>query len=186
MDIEQRVKPLGPLGELDEIAFQAFGHGVEEAPHGPWREGFMSGLAPFIEHTGDILVRANADIRGADDQIMNRAIIQIGQLVGADAGILMMPALDQLTNSPLDELGQIPVNKPSMFPGNLHLAAEAEVVTNEDTGSRNNASRENFVMAIPKAENPAVIGIGLFPLNFEQAEVAVTVMGQAVGLIADV
>ena len=186
MNIQKRMKSLGPLGELDQVALEGFSHGIEEAPHGAGREGFMPGLTPFSEHARDILVRANADIRGADDQVMRRAIIQISQLVGADAGILVMPRLDQLTNCPLDELWQIPVNKPSMFPGNLHLAAEAEVVTNEDTGSRNNASREGLVVAIAQAENPAVVGIGLFPLHLEEAKISAPVMRQGVSLIADV
>ena len=185
MDIQERMKPLGPFGQLDEVAFEAFRHGIEETPHRARREGFMPGLTPFVEHARDKLIRADTDIRGPDDQIMSRAIIQIGQLVGADASVLVVPAFNQLADGSLDELREVTVNVTSVFPADLHLAAEAEIVADEHAGSRDNASREHLIMAVTEAENPAVIGIGLFPLHFEQTEVTAAVVGQTVSLIAD-
>lgn len=42
----------------------------------------MPRFAPFVQHTGNELIRTNPDIRGSIDEIMGSPIIQIGELVG--------------------------------------------------------------------------------------------------------
>lgn len=97
----------------------------------------------------------------------------------------MMPALHEFADCALDELREIPVDEPRVFAGNFHLTTEAEIVAYENAGPCSDASREGLVMRIAQAEHPAIIGIGLFSLHFDQAEVAAAIVRQGMCLIAD-
>ena len=116
---------------------------------------------------------------------MRGTVVDVGQLIGGEPGVLVMPATHQPAYGGLDEPRQIPGNEPGVFSGQLHLAAEAQVVTDEDLGTSGNARRERLIMTVTKAQHPAVILIGFAALDLHEAEVAGSVVAEAVGLIAD-
>lgn len=97
----------------------------------------------------------------------------------------MMPAIHEFADGGLHEPGQIPGDVGGVFAGQLHLAAEGEVVAAKNRRAGHNAGREGLVVTVPQAEDPAVILVGFAALDLHEAEVAQSFVAQAVRLGAD-
>ncbi|MDB6025581.1 MAG: hypothetical protein JWM68_1804 [Verrucomicrobiales bacterium] len=160
---------------------QRLGEAVEHRPHRPLLELFVARLPPFLEHRGDEAVGADADIAGPDDEIMHLEIVDFGFLVGGDAAILVIPEITQLADGALHDLRQVPIDERGVLAGELHLAAEGEVVADEHVCPSNDASRERFVVRVaePKYERVVIAGNAPVP-DLHEAEVAHSIMTEAV------
>ena len=185
MVVEQAVQGFGAFGQLDEVAFEGFGERVEQAPHRALMERLMARVPPLLQHVRQLPGGADADVQGAHHQIVSGAVLQFGVFVAGDALILVVPALHQSAYRALHQLRQIPQDEPGVLAREFDLAAEAEVVANEDTGTGGDAGRERLVVTVAQAEHPAVVLVGLATLDLHQAEVAQAVVTQAVRLGAD-
>lgn len=188
VSVQKPVEGLCPLREFSQASLlQTLREGVEEAPDVSPFECVMSGLTPLMKHVGDQTVGAYADVHGADDQVVGLDVIDFSLFVGGDAGVHRVPFRQEQSNRPGHQLGQVTIDEPGVFPRELYIPIEAEVVANEDTGTSDNACREGFVMGVPKTDNPAVIFLLIFLLcvDFHQAEVALAFMGQRMSLGAD-
>ena len=113
-------------GNSIRLPFSASVEALNRRPDIARLKCLMPGFPPFMQDTRDQFVRADPDIARPDDEIMCGAVIQIGQLVGGDPGVLMMPAIHELAHGGLDELRQIPGDEPGVFPGKFDLAAEGK------------------------------------------------------------
>lgn len=124
MVVEQPVEGLGAAGQFQQAALQGFSEGVEQGPDVARLEVLVTRFPPFVEHRGDETVAAHPDIVGADHEIVGGAVIEIGELVVGDAGVLVMPALHQFADCSLDQTGQITNDISSMLASQFHLARE--------------------------------------------------------------
>ncbi len=185
MGIEQAVEGFCPPGQFDEVAFQRLGEGVKQRPGVARCERLVARVAPFVENARDELVRAHADIHGAHHEVVRGAVFDLGEFVDREAGVLMMPAIHEFADGALDEARQVAGDVRGVLAGQLYLTGEAEVVADENARAGGDAGGEGFVVRVPQAEHPAVILSGFVTLNFHEAEVAQTVVAQAVGLGAD-
>ena len=186
VDVEQAVQGLGPLGQLRQVAFlQCLGEGVEERPDVAFLEDLVLRFPPLLEHGGHQAVAAHAHIGCPDDEVMRVLVPEFRFLVGLDASILVMPFGHQLADGTLGEHGQIAVNEPGVLPGEFRLAAEAQVVADKHAGPRDDARREGLVVAVTQAQHPAVVLTGLLTVDLHQSEVALTVVAEAVRLVAN-
>ncbi len=133
--------------------------------------GFHLGLPPFVEHAAGIrkLFGTDADIGSADDEIVGSAILNIGELVDREPGILVMPAVHEFADGGLHESRQIPDDVGRVFAGQLHVTAEARNYRRQNTRAGHKARREGFVMAVAQPQDPAVIWIGLTALDLNAA-----------------
>jgi hypothetical protein len=59
------------------------------------------------------------------------AIVDLGLAVSGNTLTLIVPFLHEPTDSPLNELRKIPIDKSRVLPSKLHLTGEAEIVANE-------------------------------------------------------
>ena len=117
---------------------------------------------------------------------MRSAICDVVVFVSGDALVLIVPLRDELTNSPLGNHGQIPQDEPGVLARELDLATEAKVVANEHTGPSDNAGGERLVVAVAQPQHPAVVVAGgVLGMDFHKAEVALTLVTEAVGLVAN-
>lgn len=67
----------------------------------------MPRFSPLAQDPGDQLIRADPDIAGPDDEVVRSAVVEIGELVGGQSGILMVPAVHELADGRLNDPGKI-------------------------------------------------------------------------------
>src|SRR5688500_15156387 len=92
--VQQSVQRLRSLRQLLAVPLlQRLGERVEQRPDRPPLELFMPRLPPLLQDFGDVRVGANAHVDGANHKIMHRLVVDFGLLVGADAGVLVMPEI---------------------------------------------------------------------------------------------
>ncbi len=115
----------GAFGQFGEIAIlQEFGERVEQALHVAFLEGVMPWLAPFVQDGWDEAVAADADIGGADDQVMRLGIGDPGFFEGGNAFVLIMPLAHEQSDGALHQLRQVADDEPGVFAREFDLAAE--------------------------------------------------------------
>ncbi len=185
MGIEQTMEGFRPPGQFEEMAFQHLREGIEQRPGVPRPEGFVERLAPLVKHARNELVGTHADIDGPDNEIMCGPVFDLGDFVGHQPAVLVMPALHEFSHGALDEARQVAVDVRGVFPGQLHLATEGQVVANKGLRSSDDAGRKRFVVRVSQAQDPAVVLGGLVPLDLHETEVAGALVAQAMGLGAD-
>ncbi len=105
--IEQAVQGFGAFGQLDEVAFQGFGEGVEQAPHRAFLERVVARVTPLLQNMRQLPSRADTDVQGAHDQVMRGAVLQFRVFVAGDALVLVVPALHQPPHRALHQLRHI-------------------------------------------------------------------------------
>lgn len=145
----------------------------------------MSGFAPFIEHRRNQAVGTDADISRPDDEVVGFGVGDLGFFVGGDAFVLIVPFCEQETDGATDELGKVADDEPGVFAGEFDLTTEAEIIANEHTGTGNDTCGELLVVAVPKSKNPAIIITGFLGVDFHEAKIPHSIVGQAVGLGTD-
>ena len=70
----------------------------------------------------DVGIGAYADIHAANDEVMGGGAAEAMVLVGGDSLVLLIPLFAKLTNCTTDQLRQIPIDEPGVFPREFHLA----------------------------------------------------------------
>ena len=138
-----------------------------------------------MKHVRDQTIGAHTDIGSADDEVMRFNVGDLCFFVGGDAFVLIVPFCEQEANGTTDQLWQVTIDEPGVFASEFDLATEAQIVTNEDTGSRDNSSWEFFIMAVSKPKNPAIIVAGFLGVDFHQTKIALAFMAEAVCLSTD-
>ncbi len=186
MRIEQPVKGFGAFGEFSEVALlQRFGECVEQAPDVALLKGIVPGFAPFMKHRGDQTVGTDTNIGSPDDKVMGFDVGDVSLFVSCDAFVLIMPFGQEKADGSTDQLGQVADDETCVLACEFDLATEAQIVTNENTGTRDNASRKGLVVAVSETEHPAIIITGGLGMDLHQSKIALTFVGQRMGLIAD-
>ena len=176
---------LGPARQFDEVSLQSLGEGIEETPDVARLEIGVSRFAPVLEDLRNMPVGTDANVTSPDDEVMGGAVVNVVELVACQTGILMMPSLHELADSGLDQPGQIPGDKPRMFPGEFDLSTEGKVIADENLCASCYSGGECLVVRVPQPQHPAVILIGFATLDFHEAEVSGIVVAKAVGLSAN-
>jgi hypothetical protein len=133
----------------------------------------------------DQTVGAHADIGRPDDEVVSIGVSDLGFFVGGDAFVLIVPFCEQETDGATDELGEVADDEPGVFAGEFDLTTEAEVITNEHTGTGDDTCGELLVVAVPKSKNPAIIITGFLGVDFHESKIPHAVVGHTVGLGAD-
>lgn len=124
MVVEQPVQGFCATGQFKKVPLECLRERIEQAPHIAWLEILVTRFSPFVEHRGDEAVAADPDIVSADHEIVGGAVVEIGELVVGDAGVLVVPALPQFPDRPMHQTGQITDDEPRVFSGEFHLPAE--------------------------------------------------------------
>lgn len=150
--IEQAVERLGAARQLDEVALQSLGEGVEETPDVPRLERLVARFAPLMQDPRDQLVRANSDIGGTDHEIVRDVIFDLGQFVDREARVLMMPAVHEFADGRLHEPRQVTVDVCGVLLSEFHPTGKADVVADEDAGAGRDARGERLVVRVPQPE----------------------------------
>jgi len=145
----------------------------------------MPWLAPFVEHGWNQTVAAHADIGGANDEVMGFDVGDVRFFVGGDAFVLIMPFGEQESDGATDQLRQITYDEPGVFAGEFDLARKRQIIADEHAGPGDDAGGERFVVAVAEAKNPTVVVAGFLGVDFHEAEVALALVGQRMGLRAD-
>ena len=184
--VHQAVQRLCSFRQLGQITLlERFRERVEQAPDTPALEGRMPGFTSFLEDGGNDTVAAHSDIGRTDDEIVGVGVRDLGILVSGDAFVLMMPLCQQQSDGTADELGQVTQDVTSVLAGELDLSRKAQIITNEDLSTGDDASREGLVVRVPNAENPGVIRARPRGMHFHQSKVAMALMRQGMCLGAD-
>ena len=135
----------------------------------------------MLEDVRDVAVGADTDIDAADDEIVSSFIADFVDLVGFDASVLIVPLREQEADGAFSELWEVAIDEPGVLASKLDLTAEAQIVADEHGSTGDNPGRERFVVGIPEPEHPAIIFTGFSTVDLHEAEVASTVVSQAVG-----
>ena len=111
--------------QLNQIALQRLGKGVEERPRIAQSEGLVALITPFVKHPGDELVRADPDIAGADDEIVHGAV----------------PGFHELAGGALYQAREVTADERRVFPDGFDLLRGRQVVTAESLRARHDAGQ---------------------------------------------
>lgn len=150
------MQALGSPGQFNQVSLGDLRERIEQRPQVSWLEFLMLGIAPLLQDVGNLPWSGRTDIRAADDEIMRGSVIHVLCFVCSNTFILVMPLLHQPANGILRQHRNIAQDEPSMFPGNFDLAAEAEVVADENTHASNDARRKPLIVGIA---NPKDVGV---------------------------
>lgn len=154
---------------------------VEQAPDIAFLKRLMLGFTPFMEYGPDETMAAYPDIRCSNDEVMGTGVGDVLLLVPAEANGLIVPLLQHPAHALLNKVRQITNDEPGVLSRQLHLAAEAEIVTNKTRCTCHHPSRECLVMRVPQTQHPAIIVVVVAVLDFQEAEIPLSFMTQAVG-----
>ncbi len=117
---------------------------------------------------------------------MSRPVCDRAVAIGVDALVEVAEFLTKLSDSTRCEVAQVAVGKAGVLAADFDLTAESEVVTGEHAGARHEAGREGFVVAVSKANNPAVVALAHIGLhNFHHAKVARAFVAERMALATD-
>lgn len=184
--VEEAVEGLCAPREGIQGTLEVLSGGVEQAPAvailGKLR---VPGIAPLVQDARNLGHGAGTGVEHADHQVVGFRVREFIFLVGGDAGVHVVPALGQAAHGTDGETGEVVHDVSGVLAGDFDLAGKGEVVADEHRRSHDEASREHLVVAVAEAEHVGVV-FGLIAVgDLEQAEVAVTTLGQGVGLIDD-
>lgn len=185
MRVEQAVQGFRPSWQLHKVAFQDLSKGVEQRPNVANLECTVTRLTPLLQHGSNASRSTDTDITRSDDEIVSVGVRDFSFLVGSDTAILLMPLRHELTDGALGNQGEVTGDVFRVLPGKFYFAAEAEVIADKHGGTSDDACRECFIMTVSESEHPAIIIAGFLPVDFHEAEVALTFVTEAVRLIAD-
>ena len=174
----EHVGALGVLGDRIEQAPGVAGHA----------ELGVRGSAVFLEDVRHVGGVERAGVEKLDGEIMGLGVGQFALLVTVDAGLQGVPALGELADHAGDDLGEIAFDEAGMAAGQLDLAVEGEVVTDEDLIASGEGRREGLVVGVAHAQHPRVaLVLGIHRLDGEEAEVAepAVTLGDGVGFAGD-
>lgn len=106
--------------------------------------------------------------------------------VGVDALVEFDEAVTEFTDGPAGEVAKITLGEAGVLAAEFHLACEGHVIADENLGPCHHGSRESFVVTVTQANDPPVVSV-LMPgeLEFEDSEVAGTIVAEGVGLAAE-
>mgnify|MGYP007070994809 CR=1 FL=1 len=170
---------LGAFRQLGQVTvLERFRERVEQAPDTAVLEGRMPWFTPFLKDRGNQPVATHAHIGRTDDEIVGVGVRDPGIFVGGDAFVLMMPLGQQQSDGTADQLWEVTQDVAGVLAGELDLAGERQIITDEDLGTGNNASRKSLVVRVPNAENPGVIRARTRGMHLHQPEVAMALMRQ--------
>lgn len=185
MGVEQPVERFRAAGQFQKIALQCLGECIEQRPGVPRCEGIVARHSPLGKHTRHEFVRADAHVHRADDEVVRGAVFNPGEFVRREAGVLVMPPVHQFADRALHEARQIPGDMCGVLTGEFDLSRKCQIIANEDRGAGDNSGREGLVVAVPQAEDPAIVFIGFRAHHLHEPEIARAVVAEAVGLGAD-
>lgn len=183
--VQKPVKSFGPVRQFTEVSLERFGEAVEKAPDRPLLESFVPGFAPLPENGRDQAIAAHTGISGSDDQVVCVGIGDDSVFVGRDAGVLVVPLLNEPADGAFHKLRQVTADEPRVLSGELHLTGKAEVVTDENRRSGDDSRREGLVVGVSQPKHPAVVTAGRVRVNFHEPEVPLAVVRERVRLGSD-
>jgi len=180
------VEGFSALGQQRKaVALHGLGEAVEQAPGRPGRELRVRGLAPLTQHGQSRPAAHDPEVQGADDEVMRVPVNQGVLLVGRNTALLGVPFLDQPGHGTFGDHRQIPQDEAGVLAGELDFAPEGQVVADEDLGTGHDARREGLVVRVTQAHDPSVVDVLLAIADVHEAEVALAVVRQAMGLVDD-
>ncbi len=106
----------------------------------------MPGFTPFLEDGRNETVAAHTHIGRTDDEIVGVGVRNLTILISGNAFVLMMPFGQQQSDGTADKLRQITQDVAGVFPGELNLPGERQIITNKDLSACDDASRKGLVV----------------------------------------
>jgi len=133
------------------------GECVEQAPGIPELERFMFRLAPLHEHVRDLGRRDCRTIHRSDDDVVRPFVGDPLFLVGNHPLIESTELVPKLTNGAGRQVPEVTFCETCVFSADPHLAAEAEVVTNEDPRACHKTGGIRHVVTVADAHDPTEV-----------------------------
>jgi hypothetical protein len=171
------MEPFCPPWKLHEVPFRHFRECIEKGPEIPTLEDLMLWFPPLLQDRRNLPGSCSPYVSGPDDQIVGGPIIQALSLVCLDTLILVMPPLHEPADCLLRDRWNVTKNEPRVFPRDFDLAAEAEVVADEDLRACHETCWKPLVMRIAYTQHIPVVRMIASVLNFDQTEISVLVVG---------
>jgi len=173
-------------GDVGIELLMGFGDGVEEAPDVAFSELPVRWFAPLTENLRNLGGGDGVAVEGADDEVVRFVVGDALLFVGVDALIELEEAVTEFSDGSAGEMAEVALGKAGVLAAEFDLAGEGEVVTDEDLRAGDHSGREGFVVTVSQANNPAVVDVLVTgELEFEEAEVAGTIVAEGVGLAAE-
>jgi hypothetical protein len=89
----------------------------------------------------------------------------------------------QPSHGPVNQLGQVPLDKDRVLAGQANLSREAQLVAHKNRRADNQAGRERFVMAVAEPDRQAVVIVVLAISHLQQPKVPGTRRRMKAGLL---
>src|SRR4029078_13247924 len=182
--VHQAVQGLRGARALEEVRLlQDLGEGVEETPAVPGRRELgVPGLAPLLQDLGDLRHGRDPVVEGLDDDVVGLRVGHLEALVGVDPVVLPLAEVADPADGGLDQVGEIALDEDGVLAADLDLAAEGEVVADEDARADHQTRGEALVVRIAEADDQRVVDRVVAVLELEHAEVALAFVRERMGL----
>src|SRR6185436_18709891 len=105
---------------------------------------------------------------------------------GVDPVVLPLAEVADPADGGLDQVGEIALDEDGVLAADLDLAAEGEVVADEDARADHETRGEALVVRIAEADDQRVVDRVVAVLELEHAEVALAFVRERMGLRHDV
>ena len=139
---------------------------IEERSRCSWREFRVAWPSPLFQHLRDLSGSNHTRIESTDHNVVGSLIGYWGLVVGQDSVIQIVQFASQLSHRPSREVTQIPLSIPGVFPRDLHLATEREIVAAEslrkDSVLRQASRASQSLLAISRCINRSLFALDRF------------------------
>ncbi len=180
LGVEEPVQGLSALaGSVGIHSFVDLCHGVEQAPSGTWQKLRVTRFTPFVENIRNLGRGDRTGIQGFDDDVVSTLIVYTCFIVAKNPLVKALEFIPKQTYGSCCQMTQITLSKAGVFPRDLNLATEAQIITAEYFSACHQPCWERLVMAVPYSYGPAPFkDTASGQRDVQHTEIALTIVTQ--------
>lgn len=178
------MQSLAALGQGHKVALVNLGERIVQGPEIARGEIFVIGLLPLRQNVGDLSLADGTSTVAAQDEGIGLVVAQTLCRVRSNTVFMLRPSVAQLANRTGNDLRQVAHEVRRVATTQHNLVVEDEVVANERSIARHDASGEALVMRVAQTDDGAS-GASLAHVDLEQAEVTLAEASDGVQFLND-
>jgi len=143
---------------------------------------------PLVENVRQCRLAHCAATIGASEDVVRFVVFERVCLIGFDAFGIVAPSVQQLAESPSEEIRKVAHDELGVTPSDFDLVVEGKVVADERSRASVDASRERLVVRVTQADDSSDVRLLREVRNarhLEKTKVTETIASKGVSLLRD-
>ena len=187
--VEKSMQSIATFRQRQHVSAHDVGERVVQTPQVALALPFlMLWSVPLVENVRQRSLTHSTAAIGFGDEVMRLKIVERTRLISLDALGIVAPSVQQFAEGSRQEHGQIAQDELGVTTSDLDLVVEGEIVANERSRTRIDASRKRLVVRVTQADHSADVlllrEVG-DSRHLEKSEVAQTIASKGVSLLRD-